>query len=148
MGEEKKKQILHFVQDDTRRGWSLVPARTEGSRERRRERWALRAGFLSGAGTPDPLGGVAGCSDVAELAREEGFIARKTSDGEPFFVAALLKMTTKEGAMQNLKVEAGMARELQSRGWRVQRRHSGEWRSQGRRRKANGNGSRERRRER
>jgi hypothetical protein len=50
--------------------------------------------------------------------------------------------------VQNLKVEAGMARELQSPGWRFQKRHSGEWRSQGRQRKANGNGSREGRRER
>jgi len=41
-----------------------------------------------------------------------------------------------------------MARERQSAGGRFQKRHSGEWRSQGGRRKANGNGSREMRRER
>jgi hypothetical protein len=83
---------------------------------------------------------VAGCSDVAELAREEGFIARKASEGETFFVAALLRMTTKgkKVQMQDLKAEAGMARERQSPDRRVQKRHSGEWRSQGRQRKANG----------
>jgi hypothetical protein len=93
-----------------------------------------------GAGSPDPVEGVAGCSDVAELAREEGFIARKASEGETFFVAALLRMTTKgkKVQMQDLKAEAGMARERQSPDRRVQKRHSGEWRSQGRQRKANG----------
>jgi hypothetical protein len=41
---------------------------------------------------------------LLELAQEEGFIARKASDGEPYFVAALLRMT---GKQRRRKEEAG-----------------------------------------
>jgi hypothetical protein len=45
---------------------------------------------------PAPLTGVAWLQWwLLELRREERFIARKTRDGKPYFVAALLRMTAK-----------------------------------------------------
>jgi hypothetical protein len=59
---------------------------------------------------------------VLGIVREEGFIARKASDGEPYFVAALLRITGKERRKKKKQVPHPSA--LRAYGLRMTRKET------------------------
>ncbi len=125
-----------------RRG--LILERMEGSREQRRkarcrrEQKARGKDAASGRRCDGPLlcVPVAAVAALASPARHASLLIGHSA----VRYCAIVNGSGCDGQRERRSERrGGMARELQSRGWRVQRRHSGEWRSQGRRRKANGN---------
>ena len=108
LAHEERSLVAALCRDDSERleagaSWLVTSGYDEQKARGNAPRavGAARPAFCRGW-KPDPVQGVAGCVHVAELAREEGFIARKASDGEPFFVAALLTGNNDWGQTESL----------------------------------------------